>query len=71
MRKSELTLELVEGVHDIRLNGLPDRNGARKKQLPSDRTVNQYLETARAFLNWCIEHLFQQPRPRVSRPKFA
>jgi integrase len=43
---------------DIKLNGVPDRNGQRKSTPPSDRTVDQYLECSKRFLSWCCD---QQP----------
>jgi integrase len=47
--------QVREWLADIRQNGVPSRNGERKSKPPSDRTVNQYLETAITFLKWCCE----------------
>jgi integrase len=59
---------------DIKRNGVPDKDGVRKTKLPSDRTVDQYLESARAFLKWCVAsgHLAEDPLAsvkKVRRPK--
>lgn len=59
---------------DIKRNGVPDHRGVRKARLPSDRTVDQYLESARAFLKWCVASGYIPEDPltpvkKVRRPK--
>ncbi len=59
---------------DIKRNGVPDRNGVRKTKLPSDRTVDQYLESSRAFIKWCMVSGYLPEDPlasvkKVRRPK--
>ncbi len=59
---------------DIKRNGVPDKNGVRKPRIPSDRTVDQYLESARAFLKWCVASGYLPEDPiasikKVRRPK--
>jgi integrase len=51
-----------------------DHKGERKAKLPSDRTVDQYLESARAFLKWCVASGYLPEDPlapvkKVRRPK--
>jgi integrase len=41
-------------MSEVKSKGMIDRWGRRKKTPPSDRTVNQYLESAKCFLNWCV-----------------
>jgi integrase len=64
----------VAWLLDIKRNGVPDKDGVRKKRLPSDRTVDQYLESARAFLKWCVATGYLPEDPlaslmKVRRPK--
>ena len=51
---------------DIKRNGVPDKDGVRKARLPSDRTVNQYLESTRAFLKWCVASGYLPEDPLAS-----
>ena len=50
---------------DIKVKGVPDLEGKRKVKLPSDRTIDQYLEVAKRFLNWCCS---QDPPYLESNP---
>jgi integrase len=59
---------------DIKRNGVLDHKGVRKLKLPSDRTVDQYLESSRAFLKWCVASGYLPEDPlasvrKVRRPK--
>src|SRR5947208_2527288 len=59
---------------DNKRNGVPERDGKRKASLPSDRTVDQYLESVRAFLKWCVSSGYLVDDPllsvkKVRRPK--
>jgi integrase len=69
----------VEGwLRDIKTNGVPDKDGKRKARLPSDRTIDQYTETARRFVKWCCAqeppYLDENPLAglrKIRRPKRA
>jgi integrase len=59
---------------DIKRNGVPNQDGVRKPKPPSDRTVDQYLESSRAFLKWCVASGYLPEDPlasvkKVRRPK--
>jgi integrase len=65
-------------LREIKTVGVPDKDGKRKPKLPSDRTVDQYAETARRFLNWCCNQdpplLDENPLAaikKIRRPKQA
>ena len=56
---------------DIKRNGVPGVDGKRKPDPPSDRTVDQYAESARAFLKWCVGtgYLTEDPLASVKKVK--
>jgi integrase len=65
-------------LQEIKKYGVPDKDGKRKTTLPSDRTIDQYAETARRFLTWCCtqEPAYLDENPlaslkKIRRPKRA
>ncbi len=52
---SSVRREKVEAwLRDIKVNGVIGTDGTRKAKPPSDRTVDQYADTAKRFLAWCV-----------------
>lgn len=61
-------------LRDIKANGVVGTDGRRKLKRPSDRTVDQYADTAKRFLAWCVTQKLLEENPlgdlkKIRRPQ--
>ena len=72
---SSIRRDKVEAwLRDIKSSGVVGTDGRRKTKLPSDRTVDQYADTAKRFAAWCVAQKLLDENPlgalkKIRRPK--
>ena len=59
-------MRLVQKLSSIHPSDMTNWLNQAKKKGRSARTLNQYGETAVAFLNWCVAHRYMEANPLAS-----